>query len=118
MNFPTFCQCRPKNIARALASIYAAGLQHHAGKNRSCSITTDLPGAIWGRIAEKFDLDLSAGEIASMQESALVDPKNGTYFASDSEQKRQQATEAARTAVERWIYPVYEKLETVRLSKM
>ncbi len=102
--------------ARVLASIYRAGLQHRAPGKSILLNYNELPDATWISVAECFDLDLQADDIAQMRELAQLDPKTKIFFAADSERKQKEATEAVRAATERWIAPVYEELEKARSS--
>jgi hypothetical protein len=76
-----------------------------------------LPEAGWGDIARRFALDLSAEDLARMQDVALYDAKRPRRrFEADGESKRLEVSEAARAAAARWILSHYEELERLRMA--
>jgi hypothetical protein len=76
---------------------------------------TQLPEAVWGNIARRFDVRFSADEIARMQAVALHDAKRPRQkFAADAESKRLEVSGAARGAAARWISSHFDQLERIR----
>lgn len=103
--------------ARILANIYAAGLLHHQpGRSRLINYR-DLPEVIWSTIPNAFGFELEADEMSCLREKRLLNPKTGFEFVPDSEEKRASATEAAREMATRWMLPIHEQLESVRLNE-
>jgi hypothetical protein len=77
---------------------------------------TELPGAVFTRLADHFHCSFSEEEIATMQEATQFNAKNpGFYFAPDAADKQQQATTRTRDLSDRWLSDVYRRLEDRRL---
>jgi hypothetical protein len=55
-------------------------------------------------------------EMTAMIAKTRKHSKEQIAFKPDSAKKQEQATSAVRQAAERWLYPTYEKLESVRLA--
>lgn len=83
-----------------------------------------LPDLLWNDLLPNhFQYNVSAGEIARMQEQALVYSKGATgktskldkigIFQSDSQRKEQAATSAIKAAAQRALQESYEQLEAL-----
>jgi hypothetical protein len=72
---------------------------------------------VWTGVADYFGVEVSDADMERFRLVAGVDAKNpGLGFESDSQAKRNKASETARVTAARWLAPLYEQLETARLS--
>ena len=102
--------------AKVLATICRAALKHNLDGGRLINYS-QVPDIVWSSLLNLFGVSLSESELQSMQAAAQFDAKNPTWvFSDDRTRKKEQATESVRAAAERWLYPVYEELETARLA--
>ncbi|MEA2993188.1 MAG: hypothetical protein QOD40_2108 [Alphaproteobacteria bacterium] len=98
-----------------LGSICEAVLQHHDGGAGLLVNYRQLPSALWKTILPHFAVSCSDLDQAAMTEAAQRDAKAPSFeFAADSEAKQQAATEAARSAADRWLGESYRRLEALR----
>ena len=106
---------REEYIARVLASICSSALEY-ADDERMLLVKYDqLPDVLFGAIAQHFGLTFSEVEVELMKKQAAFDAKNPQLsFTSDSTRKQNEASDAVRQAVAKWLDPVYEKLEARR----
>ncbi|WP_277222403.1 sulfotransferase family protein [Pseudomonas indica] len=75
---------------------------------------SELPGAVWGRLAEMLGVPQeAAGRLADAAGRDAKQP--GMSFSPDSARKRAEASAETRAAVERWARGPYEGLERLRL---
>ena len=103
--------------ARVLARICDAALQHHQSSAGMMINYDQLPEAVWTRVADFFGLEVSDADMERFRLVANVDAKNpGLGFESDSQPKQNKANKTVRVTAARWLSPVYEQLETARLS--
>jgi gluconate kinase len=103
--------------ARVLARICEAALQHHQSSAGMMINYDQLPEAVWTGVADYFGVEVSDADMERFRLVAGVDAKNpGLGFESDSQAKRNKASETARVTAARWLAPLYEQLETARLS--
>lgn len=78
---------------------------------------SELPEAVTGRMLKHFGVTYSAEDIAKMRSAAQFNSKTPRMsFAPDGQQKRDEASEIIREMAAKWVGPVYEKLEAVRLE--
>jgi hypothetical protein len=76
----------------------------------------ELPDAVWTRMLPHFGV--AASDVESLRAVALTDAKQPhRAFASDSADKRRDASDAIRAAAARYISPVYEALEAIRMAQ-
>jgi gluconate kinase len=76
-----------------------------------------LPEVVTSAMIEHFQINYSPEDIENMKNAARFNAKTpGIPFASDSAAKRNQASDAARQAAEKWINPLYEQLEKIRFE--
>jgi hypothetical protein len=115
MDVQTAFSMRPEDYcAKVLASICSAALQYYRDGGRLVSYQ-ELPAVVPESLLKFFKLRCSAEEIARVQAATKRDAKNSsTTFQSDSQQKRDKASDAIRDAADKWLYPIYEKLEAAR----
>jgi hypothetical protein len=103
--------------ARVLARICEAALQHHQSSAGMMINYDQLPEAVWTGVADFFGVEVSDADMETFRLVARVDAKNpGLGFETDSQAKRNKASETARVTAARWLAPLYEQLETARLS--
>jgi gluconate kinase len=104
--------------ARILARICLAALDC-AGTRGALMINYDqLPGAVTSIITKHFGAEFTPAEIERMKSAARFNAKKPSlFFEPDAETKRKEANEAARRAAEKWLDPLYEQLENIRLRK-
>lgn len=99
---------------RVVGEILKAGLQlcrEHGGIAVNYS---ELPEAIWGRLAPVFGV--MPGDVPSLREVAAFDAKQpGMNFSADSQRKRAQASEEVLEGVRQWALEPYNCLEFIRL---
>lgn len=97
--------------ARVLASCCEAALAHLEDGGRAVAYR-DLPEAAWTSIAEHFALRLPAQDVERMRAAAGFDAKRpDRTFVADSAAKRLAASASLRDAAERWVAPVWSRLE-------
>lgn len=78
----------------------------------------ELPDAIWSRLPAHLGVRYSAAEQQHMQQAALLDAKNPVLpFNDDRALKQQIASASLRDLAERWLQPVYQQLERLRLAQ-
>ncbi|MGC4010597.1 MAG: sulfotransferase family protein [Pseudomonas sp.] len=74
---------------------------------------SELPGALWGRLATLFDV--READVAQLREVAGFNAKQPTLsFSDDTLRKRESASVEVRDAVQRWAQGPYEALERLR----
>ena len=115
MDVQTAFSLRPEDYcAKVLASICAAALQHYQDGGRLVSYQ-QLPEVVPESLLKFFNLRYSDDEIASVRAAAKRDAKNSpATFQSDSQKKRDKASDAIRDAADKWLYPIYQDLEAAR----
>jgi len=102
--------------ARVLASTCEAGLRHHHAGGLLVNYS-ELPEAAYSFFPEFFRLLLTDVEHETMLTAAKLNAKNPSIdFETDSARKQEMATVRIREAAEKWLYPVYERLERARLD--
>jgi len=97
------------------ARVLAGFLQSAVGRrNDRSGMFVDyraLPQAIWGSIAEHFQLESVEDEIQVMRETAQFHAKSPAQpFAADSAAKQLEASCTQRTLAEKLLYPLYRQL--------
>jgi gluconate kinase len=102
---------------RVLACVCQAALEHHSVCPGMMINYRELPEAVFNRIAPFYALAISDTDRETMRGVMRRDAKNpNSEFMPDSKAKRAMATEKVRTAADRWLTPVYDKLEALRGS--
>jgi hypothetical protein len=104
--------------ARVLARICEAALDQvdrDAGTVRFVRYA-DLPGAVTTTLVPLFGLEPSPGDHDRMAAAALRDAKNpsGAFDADHPVERRRAAGPEVHRAAERWLRPLYERLEVAR----
>ncbi|VXC17819.1 Aspartyl beta-hydroxylase [Pseudomonas sp. 8Z] len=102
-------------ISRVIARTLEAGLsfcQHHGGIPVNYS---ELPDALWGRLAAIFDI--SDTNTLPLRDTAHRDAKQPAMtFKADSAKKRLAATDELRASITEWAQKPYRRLEALRLA--
>jgi hypothetical protein len=102
--------------AKVLLATYEAALRQY-GEGCLLINHSQLPEAVWAGISEFFGVDWTEAEVEAMKGLTKLLAKNSTiHFQEDSARKHEKATERIREAASRWLYPIYEELEKVRMS--
>jgi hypothetical protein len=101
-------------IARVLAQFCESAIEGAKNNNALLVNYNQLPEAI-DAIIEHFRVEYSTKDIEQIKRVAQFNAKSpGFSFTSDSEEKRKQASEAARQMTEKWLSPLYARLEKMR----
>lgn len=101
--------------ARVLALMCEAALRHHESCPGLMINYEQLPEVVWTELAGFFGLHLSTSTLEAFARVAKLDAKNPLLaFESDSQSKQSAASKSIRQASERWLAPLYERLEAVR----
>ena len=101
--------------ARVLARICETALRHASDGRVLLVNHRQLPEVVFDSLLRFFRVAYTDDEIEAMRATAQFHAKEPELrYADDSETKRRAVNEATRAAVERWVNPVYERLETAR----
>lgn len=101
--------------AKVLAQICSAALEHMDCGNGRLVNYRDLPEAVFPLLREHFGITPTIEEVASMRAVAELDAKSPSIcFAPDPRKKRERASPAIYSATEKWLAPIYERLEMAR----
>ncbi|HEY0048892.1 MAG TPA: hypothetical protein VGB68_06390 [Pyrinomonadaceae bacterium] len=101
--------------ARVLARICESALNRLPNRNALLVNYTQLPEAVTSAVLKHFRAEYAPEDIGQMENAAQFNAKTPRMnFVPDSETKKKQASGAAHAAAERWVNPLYEKLETAR----
>lgn len=101
--------------ARVLARICESALGSLPNPNALAVNYTHLPDAVTSIVLEHFRAAYAPEEIEQMKTPARFNAKTPQMdFVPDSETKKKQASAAAHAAAEKWLNPLYEKLEKVK----
>jgi hypothetical protein len=102
-------------LADLLLAICQAAFRHAHEPGAMLLNYTELPDAVYGRLARHFGCTWTGDEIEAMKQASSRDAKApATAFAPDSERKRQDAGEHVNEICERKLGAVYRELEAVR----
>jgi hypothetical protein len=103
--------------AKALARICEAALRHRKSGRSMFINYTSLPEAVWTTILDFFHIDYTPGDLAALRQAAQFNAKNPSLqFQDDRAAKLQQAGQQLIQATERWLAPVYERLQSAAHS--
>jgi hypothetical protein len=102
--------------ARVLAAVLQAALDQESESGGGLLVNyLQLPQAVTTSIAAHFGVSWTAAETERMQRVAQFDAKNPClYFTADQEEKQRAITPAIASAKERWLTPLYARLEVLR----
>lgn len=103
--------------ARVLALACEAALRQHQSCGGLMINYEQLPDALRTGIADFFGIEVSDFDTEAFRRVTKLDAKNPSLmFESDSKAKQASASEAVHRAAERWLAPVYQRLEAARLG--
>lgn len=103
--------------ARVLATICESALRYHAGGGMLINYK-QLPEVVLTSLSNYMGLDWTATEREKMKNVRRLHAKNpSTDFRPDSAGKQDNATREIRDAAQKWLYPVYERLEIARQAQ-
>ncbi len=116
LNLTDVLQMSPEEYcARVLARICEAALESLPNRNALLVNYTQLPEAVTSIVTSHFRAAYAPEDIEKMETAARFNAKTPQMnFVPDSETKKKQASEAAHRAAEKWVNPLYEKLENTR----
>jgi hypothetical protein len=103
--------------AWVLAVVCDAALRHHNGGNTMFINYRQLPDVAWSSLLDFFRVEHTAADIDRMRRASRLNAKNPSmHFVDDSASKNSEASREVREMVGKWITPLYERLEAIRLS--
>jgi hypothetical protein len=103
--------------ARALGRICRFALHHHAREGGLLVNYSQLPEFVVEDLPAFFGASYDRRELDLMREAARFNAKTPSLaFEADSAEKRERASGRMRELAERWIMPLYERLEAERTS--
>jgi hypothetical protein len=98
-----------------LARICESAINRAESRNALLINYNQMPDAVTSAMLEHFRVEYAPEDLEQIKSAAQFDAKTPQMtFAPDSETKRNEASEAARRAAEKWVNPLYEKLERIR----
>jgi hypothetical protein len=101
--------------ARILARFCENALDNCQSPNALLVNYNQLPDAVTSEIIEHFHARYETEDIETMKRATQFDAKTQQLnFVPDTERKKNEASEAAHQAAEKWVNPLYERLENVR----
>jgi hypothetical protein len=104
--------------ARVLESILAEA-EKAAGRQELALLNYgELPDAVWTSLSSTFRVSWDEREIETMHVASRIDAKNPRQeFREDRARKLAEASGRLREENERWLVPVYERLEVLRTKR-
>jgi hypothetical protein len=109
---------RPEYVARGLACMCEAALDGRSLGRGLLANYAELPDFTCGTMLQHFGASLPAADVERMRSASRSDAKMPQMpFASDRDAKRQALTPALLEAVDRWLSPAYERLESLRTAR-
>lgn len=101
--------------ARVLAAVLQAALDQATASGGLLVNYRQLPQAVTTSIADHFGVSWTAAETEHMQRVTQFNAKNPClYFTADQDAKQRAITPAIAAATQRWLTPLYARLETLR----
>lgn len=98
---------REEYCARVLAEILES-IRRFGASPQQCVSYTELPDALWSRVAPAFGMTLSDRDVARIRENAKYHAKRPEQlFTADGDEKRAAASPGIVTAVANFVAPVY-----------
>jgi hypothetical protein len=96
---------------RVLVQICRAALAHHTESGLRINYRR-LPDVVWSELADHFHVDFSADDRDRMRHASRFDAKTpALFFEDDSATKQQAVSSVCRRLSDRWLLPLYERLE-------
>lgn len=113
-NEAIFRMCPEEYCARVLARICEAALKHHKDGGLLVNYN-QLPQDAQTFVMDHFAVHPSAEDLEAINRVARLDSKNSSLpFTDDTEAKNRSASDKMRRMADKWIVPVYERLEAAR----
>jgi gluconate kinase len=104
--------------ARVLARICESAINSAGSRNALLINYNELPEAVTSSMLEHFGVEYLPEDVQRMKNAARFNAKTPQMtFSPDSAEKREQASDAALQAAEKWVNPLYERLEKIRKSR-
>ena len=101
-----------KWCAKVLAGFLRSALDHRDDPKGLFLNYRDLPEAIWGSVAEHFDLAFSDDELALLRQAVQFSAKLPQMsFTGDTEEKQRAITPEMRALAAEWLDPLYRRFE-------
>jgi hypothetical protein len=98
--------------ARVLSSVCRAALEHKGDNPLILINYRRLPEVMWTSIVDFFRMNYTAADIERMKYIAQFDAKNPSLnFSDDSAATKLGASEAVKRMADKWVAPLYERLE-------
>lgn len=106
-----------ERFARTIAAFCQAAIENADSKLGKFINYTQLPDAVTNEICEHFGVEFSSEDLEKMRHSSKFDAKSpNQHFSPDSEQKRKEASSELVHFAEKFVVPLYDKLEILRNS--
>lgn len=100
--------------ARVLAGIYQAAIEHVLALGGTLVPYHTLPGAISESLLDRFKIEYSAADVEQIRQITQRNAKRPTLpFTGDASDKQQAASDELRAQSDRWVRPLYERLEAL-----
>lgn len=118
MDYSSVSRMQPTEYcARVLAVVCEAVLRHHNSVDAMLINYSQLPDAALSSLLDFFHVEYAPADIDRMRHATQFHAKNPALrFADDSASKNREASREVREMVSKWITPLYERLEAIRLS--
>ncbi|HEX5735341.1 MAG TPA: sulfotransferase [Blastocatellia bacterium] len=99
-----------------LARICEAALAHHKPGRSMIIDYNSLPGTVSTSVLDFFQISYTEDDLERLNHTAQFNAKNPSqHFQDDSAAKNRQASPQVIRATERWLTPIYEKLNAASL---
>jgi len=109
---------REQFCGRVLQATLQAALDRYQKDGGLLVAYQNLPDAVWDSVGKFLGITFSSADLELMKGAAELDAKNPYYaFVPDSASKQKEASEAIRRVCEEMLNPLYQKLESCRLSQ-
>jgi gluconate kinase len=107
-----------EHCARILARYCEKALANCESPNALLVNYSQLPEVVTAELIGHFRASYEAEDLEAMHRAAQFDAKTPQLnFAPDTERKKNEASEAAHRAAEKWVDPLYQRLENIRRNK-
>lgn len=103
--------------ARVLAGVCDAALRHQERGEAMLVNYRQLPDAVWSSLLDFFRVEYTAADVEIMRRTSQFNAKNPSLrFENDTASKNREASDELRAVVNKWVMPLYERLEATRLA--
>ncbi len=112
------CMQPEEYCARVLAKICQTGLQNYNRRTAMLIEYRQLPQIVWSSVMDFFGVKYTNVDLHRMRTFAQFNSKNPqVYFENDTASKRHAANDLIRGMSIRWVVPLYEELQAIRLTQ-